>query len=78
MAVQNLLLGAHAMGFGAGLTSGQAMKSPCMRALCGLAEGDDAVCCITIGTGSRRKGSIRTRPLPADFVRELGMALRAN
>ena len=76
-AVQNLLLGAHAMGLGAGLTSGQAMKSPRMRELCGLAEGEYAVCCVNIGTVSRRKGSTRTRPLPADFVSELGMAPRA-
>ena len=27
-AIQNILLGAHAMGFAAGLTSGQAMSSP--------------------------------------------------
>lgn len=77
-AVQNLLLGAHAMGFGAGLTSGQAMKSPRLRTLCGLAEGEYAVCCVNIGTVSRRKNSIRTRPLPADFVSELGMAPRAH
>lgn len=77
-AVQNLLLGAHAMGFGAGLTSGQAMKSPRMRALCGLVEGEYAVCCVNIGTVSRRKSGIRTRPLPADFVSELGMAPRTN
>lgn len=73
-AVQNLLLGAHAMGFGAGLTSGQAMKSRRMHELCGLAHEEWAVCCINIGTVSRRKAGSRMRPLPATFVSELGAA----
>ena len=71
-AVQNLLLGAHAMGFGAGLTSGQAMKSQRMHQLCGLAREEWAVCCVNIGTVSKRKGAVRSRPLPAAFVTELG------
>lgn len=71
-AVQNLLLGAHAMGFGAGLTSGQAMRSKRMHALCGLAEEEFAVCCVNIGTVSKRKGPARVRPRTADFVSELG------
>lgn len=70
-AIQNLLLGAHAMGFGAGLTSGQAMVSPRMRSLCGLGDGEAAVCCVNIGTVSKRKASTRMRPLPAAFVTEL-------
>lgn len=71
-AVQNLLLGAHAMGFGAGLTSGQAMKSPRMRELCGLAHEEFAACCVNIGTVSKRKSSTRPRPLTAKFVSTLG------
>ena len=70
-AIQNLLLGAHAMGFGAGLTSGQAMASRRLHALCGLAEGESAVCCINIGTVSKRKSAARARPLPAAFLSEL-------
>ena len=70
-AIQNMLLGAHAMGFGAGLTSGQAMASKRLHDLCGLAEGEAAVCCINIGTVSKRKGAARVRPLPAAFVSEL-------
>lgn len=73
-AVQNLLLGAHALGFGAGLTSGQAMKSPRMRALCGLAEGEYAVCCVNIGTVKQRKKAVRLRPSAAALVSELGAA----
>ncbi len=70
-AIQNILLGAHAMGFGAGLTSGQAMTSPRLRALCGLCEGEVAVCCLNIGTVSKRKASSRIRPLPLLFTSEL-------
>jgi nitroreductase len=70
-AIQNLLLGAHAMGFGAGLTSGQAMASRRMSDLCGLAVGEAAVCCVNIGTVSKHKGAARVRPAPAQFVSEL-------
>ena len=70
-AVQNLLLAAHAMGFGAGLTSGQAMASGRMRRLCGLAEGEQAVCCINIGTATARVPRKRVRPEPARFVTRL-------
>jgi len=70
-AIQNLLLGAHAMGFGAGLTSGQAMSSPRLHRLCGLAEGEAPVCCVNIGTPTRRSQRATPRPLPASFVSEL-------
>ena len=69
-AVQNILLCAHAMGFGAGLTSGQAMQSPRLRALFALADGEEAVCCINVGTATRRKPA-RRRPLPSEFVTTL-------
>ena len=71
-AIQNILLGAHAMGFGAGLTSGQAMASQRLHALCGLGEGEVPVCCINIGTVSKRKATNRLRPTAADFLSELG------
>ena len=70
-AIQNLLLGAHAMGFGAGLTSGQAMASRRLHDLCSLAAGEKAVCCVNIGTVSQRKSTTRVRPLPATFLSEL-------
>ena len=70
-AIQNLLLGAHAMGFGAGLTSGQAMASPRLHVLCGLADGEVPVCCINIGTVVQRKAATRVRPTAADVLREL-------
>lgn len=69
-AVQNLLLGAHAMGFGAGLTSGRAMASPRVRSLLALASGEEAVCCISVGTATRAR-PIRLRPAPASFVTTL-------
>lgn len=72
-AIQNLLLGAHAMGYGSGLTSGQAMASPRLRELCGLAPGEVPVCCVNIGTVTRRRDAPRLRPLPAAFVSELGV-----
>jgi nitroreductase len=71
-AVQNLLLGAHAMGFGAGLTSGKAMASGRMVDLLGLGPGEVAVCCINLGTVSQAKARTRSRPAPADFVTTLG------
>jgi nitroreductase len=72
-AIQNLLLGAHAMGFGAGLTSGQAMASRRLHELCGLVEGEAAVCCVNIGTVSKRKSAARVRPQPAAFLSELSV-----
>lgn len=70
-ALQNLLLGAHALGYGAGLTSGQAMASVPMRHLCGLSEGEVAVCCVNIGTATRRSQRLQPRPLPAQLLGEL-------
>ncbi len=70
-AIQNLLLAAHAMGYGAGLTGGQAMSTAHMRRLCGLVEGEVAVCCVNVGTATQRKPATRLRPLPSAFVSEL-------
>lgn len=69
-AIQNMLLAAHAAGFGAGLTSGQAMRSARMRELFALADGEEPVCFVNIGTVTKRK-PLRSRPGAADFVREL-------
>ena len=69
-AIQNILLGAYAMGFGAGLTSGRAMSSPRLRSLLSLCEGEDAVCCINVGTVAKSKPR-RRLPEPASFVRTL-------
>ena len=69
-AIQNVLLAAHAMGFGSGLTSGQALASPRLRALFGLHDHEQAVCCINIGTVARAKPA-RLRPAVAAFVSSL-------
>lgn len=65
-AIQNLLLGAHALGYGSSLTSVQEMASPRLHALCGLVAGEVPVCCVNICTVTR------VRPLPAVFVSEFG------
>ena len=67
-AIQNLLLGAHAMGFGAGLTSEQAMASKRLHRLCGLTGGETPVCCVDIETVTKRKAPPRSRPPLSNFV----------
>lgn len=71
-AIQNMLLGAHAMGFGSGLTSGKAMASPRLRALLALAEDEQPVCCVNIGSVKRNKPRDGLRPEPSAFVQTLG------
>jgi nitroreductase len=66
-AIQNILLCAHANGFGTGVTSGQAMASPPLRALFSLQKNEQAVCCINIGTVTKIKPP-RLRPDMATFV----------
>ncbi|HJV59715.1 MAG TPA: nitroreductase family protein [Albitalea sp.] len=41
-AIQNMLLGAHALGFGGGLTSGRAMSSPRLRQLIVIVLGGES------------------------------------
>ena len=66
-AVQNMLLMATALGFGSALTSGKALKSAGLRQLFALADGEQALCFVSVGTvQSRRPG--RARPAPRDFV----------
>jgi len=69
-AIQNFLLCAHSMGFGSSLTSGQAMRSSALRQLFQLSEGEQAVCCINVGTVLKRKPA-RLRPDVAAFVTSL-------
>lgn len=73
-AIQNILLGAHAMGFGAGLTSGQAMASGPMRALCRLGSGEHAVCCINIGTVTSARPRRANRKGAAEILQVLPTA----
>jgi nitroreductase len=69
-AIQNILLTAHSMGFGCGLTSGQAMRSSPVRHLFDLGEGAHAICCINVGTVLKRK-PMRLRPDVSSFVSKL-------
>ena len=69
-AVQNMLLMATALGYGSALTSGKALKSAGLRSLFGLAQGEHALCFVSIGTVQSCK-TARLRPLPADFVSTL-------
>lgn len=69
-AIQNFLLSAHSMGFGSSLTSGQAMRSNALRELFALTEGEQAVCCINVGTVIKRK-PMRLRPDVPMFVSSL-------
>jgi nitroreductase len=66
-AIQNLLLAARARGFGSGLSSGRALHSPLLREAFGIAEGEHAVCFISLGTPLRSKAG-RQRPAVDDFV----------
>ena len=69
-AIQNILLGAHAMGFGAGLTSGQAMNSARLGQLLRLVPDERAVCCISVGLVGKRRPA-RIRPTPEHFTSSL-------
>ena len=73
-AIQNVLLGAHAMGFGAGLTSGKAMWSQAVRDLFELDPHEHAVCCINIGTIAKAHPPRGNRRKPAEILRVLGAA----
>lgn len=69
-AVQNMLLMATALGYGSALTSGKALQSPALRALFRLAEPEQAVCFISIGTVHSRK-ALRARPAASTYVTTL-------
>ncbi len=69
-AIQNVLLGAHAMGFGSGVTSGQALASKRLRELFQIQPHESAVCFVNIGTVSKGKHA-RVRPDLAAFVTSL-------
>ena len=69
-AVQNMLLAAHAMGFGAGLSSGRALYSRQIRLLFKLADDEQPLCFLTVGTVQWGKHS-RPRPAPDDYTSTL-------
>lgn len=69
-AIQNMLLVAQALGFGAGLSSGRALHSQQMRSLFGLGAHEQPLCFLTVGTVTRRKPP-RPRPVVADYTSAL-------
>jgi nitroreductase len=69
-AIQNLLLAARARGYGSGLSAGRALRTDLLRQAFGIAEGEHAVCFISLGTPTRSK-PIRPRPAVDEFVRWL-------
>lgn len=71
-AIQNLLIGATALGFGSGLTSGQSMNSVHLRTLFKLGVDESAVCFVNIGTVSEHKVSKRVRTGVGTFLSTLG------
>jgi nitroreductase len=69
-AIQNMLLVAHAMGFGAGLSSGQALYSRRLKLFFGLGAHEHPLCFLSVGTVQRRK-SARLRPVMGDYTTTL-------
>jgi len=65
-AIQNILLSAHAFGFGSGLSSGRALQSARIRALFHLTKDEEPICFITIGTVLKNKPG-RIRPSLSDY-----------
>jgi nitroreductase len=76
-AIQNMLLTAHALGFGAALTSGKALHAPVLEALFDLGPGEQALCFINVGTPVSRRPT-RIRPSPNQYVSVLGEAPGVN
>ncbi|MBI2318935.1 MAG: nitroreductase [Betaproteobacteria bacterium] len=71
-AIQNMLLAAHAMGFGAGLSSGRALYSQRMRLLFNLSAHEQPLCFLSAGTVLRHKpGRQKPRPAMADYTSTL-------
>ena len=60
-ALQNMLLAAHAMGYGSALTSGQALRSPRLQTLFGLGPGEVPACFVNVGTVDNSR-PMRLRP----------------
>lgn len=65
-AIQNVLVGAQALGFASGLASGAAMDSAGMRRLLRLDAQEQAICFIGVGTAASDKAP-RARPAVEQF-----------
>jgi len=69
-AIQNMLLVAHAMGYGAGLASGRALYSQRLKALFELGAYEQPLCFLSVGTVTTGKAA-RPRPAMADYISTL-------
>ena len=69
-ALQNMLLMATAQGYGSALTSGKALKAASLRALFGLADSEQALCFISMGTVLSGR-AVRARPSASAYVSTL-------
>ena len=69
-ALQNMLLTAHAMGFGAGLSSGTSLYSPRLRQLFHLGDDEQPLCFLSVGTVTRGSTS-KPRATMADYTSSL-------
>ena len=68
--IQNMQLAAHAMGFGAGLSSGKALYSQRLKSLFGLGAHEQPLCFMSVGTVTRRKPA-RPRLVMGDYTSAL-------
>jgi nitroreductase len=69
-AIQNMLLMAETLGFGSGITSGQAMNASSLRDLFALPTHDEGICFLNFGTVAAHKPP-RPRAAPSAFVTRL-------
>lgn len=69
-AIQNMLLAAQAMRFGAGLSSGRALHSRQMRSLFALDAHEQPLCFVTVGTEQKPKPA-PPRPVMDDYTSTL-------
>lgn len=69
-AIQNMLLTAHATGFGAGISCGRSLYSERLRRFFRLSDGEQLLCFITVGTVLRGKPAT-SRPTMADYTTTL-------
>lgn len=69
-AIQNMLLTAHAMGFGAGLLTGRSIYSERLKQFFQLTDGEQMLCFIAVGTVVRGKPAT-SRPTMHDYTTTL-------
>ncbi|MDD5336636.1 MAG: nitroreductase [Rhodoferax sp.] len=69
-ALQNMLLTAHAMGFGAGLLTGKSLYSERLSQFFQLAEAEQLLCFMAVGTVVRGK-PVTSRPTMNDYTTTL-------